>query len=72
MIPKFKDGTRVRMHDDVIASAPAYAGRIYTILSATAEWGIGADNEWYGNYSIQDENGNKAITRESCIVEFSQ
>lgn len=68
MTPVFEIGTKVRFNDDIIAAAPAYTGVVYTILAATASWEIGTRNEWYGDYLIESANGEKSVTRESCLV----
>lgn len=68
MTPKFKDGSLVRFNDAVCKMAPQYIGRVYTILAATAAWGIGEANEWYGDYLVFDENGAKSVVRETTLV----
>lgn len=55
-------------HYDIIASAPAYQGKTYTVLAASAEWGIGQANEWYGDYVIQSVTGEKSVARQSSLV----
>lgn len=67
MVPKFAIGAIVRMTDSIIASAPAYADRTFTILAASAAWGIGQANDWHGDYVIADSNGNRAVSRECCL-----
>ncbi len=64
----FAVGQAVRFSDSIIAAAPKYKGQTYTILAATAAWGIGRRNEWYGEYMIQDALGHKAVTSQSCLV----
>lgn len=64
----FAVGQAVRFTDEIVSSAPAYAGQIFTILAATAQWEIGRRNDWYGDYVIQSQNGEKSITRQSCLV----
>lgn len=68
MTPKFEIGSQVQMSPSIVAAAPAYAGRTYTILAASAAWGIGQSNDWYGDYVVSDDAGNHSVTRESCLV----
>jgi len=69
MTPKFEDGTKVRFNNNVCSMAPHLIGKTFTILAASASWGIGQKNEWHGEYVIASENGEKSVAPESCLVE---
>ena len=64
----FNAGQKVRFNNSILAAAPAYAGKVYTILAASAAWGIGQANDWYGDYVIQSSSGEKSVASQSCLV----